>query len=161
MTIKMNVGTQGKSILDSMAGQGFKINQEFTSSIPDMPQDITDLDDLGVMRLWQEHLAYSEFILAQVTVAEMDDEKRSPAEREARQMMKDRKAAKEAEAAYNANVTSEGMKKGGKVKSAKYMSFSKTGKPAGMKNVTKMANGGYVKAADGIAQRGKTRGTMC
>jgi len=25
----------------------------------------------------------------------------------------------------------------------------------------KMANGGYVKAADGIAQRGKTRGKMC
>jgi hypothetical protein len=74
MTIKMNIGTQGKSILDSMAGQGFKINQEFTSTIPDMPFDITDLDDLGVMRLWQEHLAYSEFILAQVTVAEMDEQ---------------------------------------------------------------------------------------
>lgn len=27
--------------------------------------------------------------------------------------------------------------------------------------VKKMANGGYVKAADGIAQRGKTRGKMC
>jgi hypothetical protein len=25
----------------------------------------------------------------------------------------------------------------------------------------KMANGGYVKAADGIAKRGKTRGKMC
>jgi hypothetical protein len=25
----------------------------------------------------------------------------------------------------------------------------------------KMANGGYVRAADGIAQRGKTRGKMC
>ena len=75
------------------------------------------------------------------TVAEMEDEKRSPAEREARQMMKDRKAAKDAEAAYNANVTSDGMKKGGKVK--------------------KMSAGGYTRAADGIAQRGKTRGKMC
>jgi hypothetical protein len=25
----------------------------------------------------------------------------------------------------------------------------------------KMANGGYVRAADGVAQRGKTRGKMC
>ena len=75
------------------------------------------------------------------TIAEMEDEKRSPAEREARQMIKDRKAAKDAEAAYNASVTSEGMKKGGKVK--------------------KMSSGGYTKAADGIAQRGKTRGKMC
>lgn len=65
------------------------------------------------------------------TVAEMNDEGRSPAEREARQMMKDRKAAKDAEAAYNASVSSEGMKKGG-----------------------------YVKAADGIAKKGKTKGTM-
>ena len=28
-------------------------------------------------------------------------------------------------------------------------------------SVTKKANGGFVKAADGIAQRGKTRGKMC
>ncbi len=56
-------------------------------------------------------------------------------------------------------------KKGGKVNSAKYMSFSKTGKPDGMKSVTKMASGGSVskasKRGDGIAQRGKTKGRMC
>jgi hypothetical protein len=69
------------------------------------------------------------------TVAEMNDEKRSPAEREARQMMKDRAAAKAADAAYNRAVTSEGMAKGGKVSSAS-------------------------KRADGIATKGKTKGTM-
>ena len=69
------------------------------------------------------------------------------------------------------------MKKGGM---AKYMTFSKTGKPAGMKPVSKMARGGGIeskgktkgtiikmaagglagghKSADGIAQRGKTKG---
>jgi hypothetical protein len=53
------------------------------------------------------------------------------------------------------------MKKGGAVKSAKFMSFSKKGKPAGMKPVTKMASGGSFRAsANGIAQRGKTRGKM-
>jgi hypothetical protein len=30
-----------------------------------------------------------------------------------------------------------------------------------MGNVTGMKSGGYVKAADGIAKRGKTRGKMC
>ena len=69
------------------------------------------------------------------TIAEMEDEKRSPAEREARQMMKDRAAAKAAEAAYNRSVTSEGMAKGGKVSSAS-------------------------SRADGIATKGKTKGTM-
>ena len=69
------------------------------------------------------------------TVAEMNDEKRSPAEREARQMMKDRAAAKAADAAYNRSVSSEGMASGGKVSSAS-------------------------KRADGIATKGKTKGTM-
>jgi hypothetical protein len=58
---------------------------------------------------------------------------------------------------------SEAMKRGGSVKTAKYMSFSKTGKPAGMKSVTKMASGGVTasRRGDGIAQKGKTRGKMC
>lgn len=69
------------------------------------------------------------------TVAEMNDEKRSPAEREARQMMKDRAAAKAADAAYNRAITSEGMAKGGKVSSAS-------------------------KRADGCCTKGKTKGTI-
>ena len=48
------------------------------------------------------------------TVAEMADEERSPAEREARRMMKDRKEAKKADAAYNAAMPSP-YKAGGKV----------------------------------------------
>jgi len=44
---------------------------------------------------------------------------------------------------------------------AKYMSFTKTGKPDGMKPVTKMASGGTFRAsANGIAQSGKTKGKM-
>ena len=36
------------------------------------------------------------------------------------------------------------------------------GKPAGMKPVTKIASGGSASSrADGIAVKGKTRGTMC
>jgi hypothetical protein len=59
------------------------------------------------------------------------------------------------------NPMGDTFKKGGKVAS-KYMSFSKSGKPAGMKEVKKMSDGGSAsKRADGIAQRGKTRGKMC
>jgi len=51
-----------------------------------------------------------------------------------------------------------GMKKGG---AAKYMSFTDTGKPAGMKPVKKMAAGGSASSrADGIAQKGKTKGKL-
>jgi hypothetical protein len=72
--IKMNVGEQSSVTLSAISSQGFGISQEFYGMTPQMPKDITDLDDLGVMRLWQEHIAYSEFILAQVTVAEMDEQ---------------------------------------------------------------------------------------
>jgi protein-tyrosine-phosphatase len=70
------------------------------------------------------------------TVAEMEDAKRSPAEREARQMMRDRAAAKMADAEYN-KAMPEPYKKGGSV---------------------------FRASANGIAQRGKTKGkmvTMC
>jgi hypothetical protein len=61
----------------------------------------------------------------------------SPAEKEARQMMADKKAAEANEKAYNA--------------------ASKTA-PA---PAVKKAKGGSVTRADGIAKRGKTRGKMC
>jgi len=68
-------------------------------------------------------------------------------------------SAREGEAYQNA-----GYKKGGKVKdpTMSYQTYSKTGKPAGMKTVAvKKASGGSVssasKRADGCAIRGKTR----
>jgi hypothetical protein len=69
------------------------------------------------------------------TIAEMEDAKRSPAEREARQMMRDRAEAKMAESEYNKAMPTP-YAKGGKV-------------------------GAASKRADGIAERGKTRGKMC
>jgi hypothetical protein len=66
----------------------------------------------------------------------MSEKEMSQAEREARQMIADKKAAEAAEKAYNA--------------------ASKTA-PA---PAVKKAKGGKVTRADGIAQRGKTRGKM-
>jgi len=60
----------------------------------------------------------------------------------------------------NKETSDMSMKRGGMT--SKFMSFSKTGKPAGMKPVTKMASGGSASSrADGIATKGKTRGKMC
>lgn len=72
----MGIKLQTKSsqhILDVMKSQGFEIEQEFLGTKPMMPFDITDLDDLGIMRLWQEYNAYLAFILAQVTCAQIDE----------------------------------------------------------------------------------------
>jgi hypothetical protein len=71
-------------------------------------------------------------------------------------------SAREGEAYQDA-----GYKKGGKVKdpTMSYQTYSKTGKPAGMKTVAvKKASGGSVssasKRADGCAVRGKTKGKI-
>ena len=66
----------------------------------------------------------------------------SPAERAARQMIEDKKAAEATDKAYVHSLTSTEQN------------------PAPAPKAEKKASGGYVKAADGCAQRGKTRGKM-
>ena len=89
---------------------------------------------------------------------ESDEEYVTPAKHyDMRKEQLEAKEAKEAEKSYNASLK---MAKGGVAKKPQYMSFTKTGKPAGMRDV--MAKGGAASSrADGIAQRGKTRGKMC
>jgi len=79
---------------------------------------------------------------------------------ESKQDAKDRANAKKQDKAYNESLTTENKAKGGMT--AKFMSFSKKGKPAGMKSVTKMASGGMTASsrADGCCTKGKTRGKM-
>jgi hypothetical protein len=59
---------------------------------------------------------------------------------EAKQAAKDAKDAPKADAAYNKAMVNT---------------------PAAPKPAKKFAKGGYVRAADGIASKGKTRGKMC
>ncbi len=68
----------------------------------------------------------------------MSEKEMSPAEREARQMIADKKAQEAATKAYNA--------------------ASKT--PPAPAQTVRRAKGGSVTRADGIAKRGKTRGRM-
>jgi hypothetical protein len=71
----------------------------------------------------------------------MAEKEMSPAEREARLMIADKKAQEAATKAYNA--------------------ADKTPPAPKPASTEKKAKGGYVKSADGIASRGKTRGKMC
>ena len=79
---------------------------------------------------------------------------------ESKQDAKDAADRKKQDKAYNESLTTENKAKGGMT--AKFMSFSKKGKPAGMKSVTKMASGGMTASsrADGCCSKGKTRGKM-
>lgn len=69
----------------------------------------------------------------------------SPAEKEARQQQADRKAEEAAEKAYNRSLT--------KTEPSPEPRDAVRGQKA-------YAQGGYVKAADGCCQRGKTKGRM-
>ena len=73
MSIKLRAEESQKTI-DVIRAQGFTLESEFESSSPMMPNDITDLDDINVMRLYQEYNAYLQFILAQVTCAQIDEQ---------------------------------------------------------------------------------------
>jgi len=93
----------------------------------------------------------------------MGTEEQNQAARERMRSM-DEKNPDSAQAKINKAL---GMKSGGKVKdpTMTYQTYSKTGKPAGMKTVTvKKASGGSVssasKRADGCAIKGKTKGRM-
>ena len=90
-----------------------------------------------------------------------DDSKPTPAELAEMKRVKaeaDRDKQEKAAPTTKSGMGDKLFAKGGSIRggniSAKYMSFSKTGKPAGMKPVTKMARGG------GIESRGKTKGRM-
>jgi hypothetical protein len=74
--------------------------------------------------------------------------KLTPQEQQMLQEIEDKKMAKKLEEAYNKSLTN----------------TAPAPAPAPMPAASapkRMASGGYVKAADGVAQRGKTRGKMC
>lgn len=72
MSIKMRAEESQKTI-DTLRAQGFTLESEFEGINPKMPHDITDLDDLGIMRLWQEYNAFLAFVVAQMTCAQIDE----------------------------------------------------------------------------------------
>jgi hypothetical protein len=72
MSIKLKAEESQRTI-DTIRAQGFTFDSEFTGINPTMPADITDLDDLGAMRLFQEYNAFLSFVTAQMACAQIDE----------------------------------------------------------------------------------------
>jgi hypothetical protein len=72
MSIKLRAEESQRTI-DTLVAQGFTMESEFKGINPIMPHDITDLDDLGVMRLFQEYNAFLSFVAAQQACAQIDE----------------------------------------------------------------------------------------
>lgn len=72
MSIKLKAEESQRTI-DTLRAQGFTFDSEFEGINPVMPHDITDLDDLGAMRLFQEYNAFLSFVAAQMACAQIDE----------------------------------------------------------------------------------------
>lgn len=72
MSIKLRAEESQRTV-DTLRSQGFTLDSEFEGINPKMPFDITDLDDLGVMRLFQEYNAFLSFVAAQLACAQIDE----------------------------------------------------------------------------------------
>lgn len=92
--LAINAGSS-QSIIDTLHTQGFQFNTRMTMQLPEVPEDVTELDDEGLMRLFGELTAYANFLTAQYACALID-------EKNAEQML-DFEESKNYIASYEAN----------------------------------------------------------
>lgn len=66
-------GDASKYVLDTLDEQGLGIERETTMPRPNLPADITVLDDEDLMRLYTHFSAYSDFVNTQLSCAIVDE----------------------------------------------------------------------------------------
>jgi translation initiation factor 6 (eIF-6) len=71
---KLEIETlSSESVLTRVNHQGLLFNTKVDLDIPEIPQDITELDDNGLMSLFSELTAYGNFVNAQLAIAMVDE----------------------------------------------------------------------------------------
>lgn len=70
--LAINAGTS-QPVIDNLQIQGFQFRTRMELQVPDMPADITTLDDEGLMHLFGELTAYANFLSAQYACALIDE----------------------------------------------------------------------------------------
>lgn len=70
--LAINAGTS-QPVIDNLQLQGFQFQTRMELQIPDMPSDITTLDDEGLMHLFGELTSYANFLSAQYACALIDE----------------------------------------------------------------------------------------
>ena len=70
--LAINPGSS-QPIIDNLQVQGFQFHTRMTLQIPQVPDDITELDDEGLMRLFGELTSYANFLTAQYACALIDE----------------------------------------------------------------------------------------
>lgn len=70
--LAINAGSS-QPVIDHLHVQGFQFKTRMDLQIPQVPNDITELDDEGLMRLFAELTAYANFLTAQYACALIDE----------------------------------------------------------------------------------------
>lgn len=73
MSIKLKVPAHAVNALEELKSQGLSITQEADLDTPRLPDDITELEDEELMRLFTKLIAYIDFLSTQVALAQIDE----------------------------------------------------------------------------------------
>lgn len=70
--LAINAGTS-QPVIDNLQLQGFQFHTRMEMNLPDVPKDLTELDDEGLMGLFGELTSYANFLNAQYACAVIDE----------------------------------------------------------------------------------------
>lgn len=70
--IELQVAEASKKAIEKLKSQGLSINETYGYDAPNLPQDVTELDDQSIMELYAKYVAYLEFINLQAWCAQVD-----------------------------------------------------------------------------------------
>jgi len=73
MTIKLKVPVHATTALEELHAQGLTVVREADLNTPKLPEDITELEDEELMRLFTELISYIDFLSTQVALAQIDE----------------------------------------------------------------------------------------
>jgi hypothetical protein len=73
MSIKLKVPAHASEALEELQSQGLVITREVDLDTPKLPEDITELDDEDLMRLFTKLIAYIDFLSTQAALAQIDE----------------------------------------------------------------------------------------
>lgn len=71
--MSMKLGTASKRAYDELLGQGLSLHPQPNTEIPILPADLTSIEDEDLMVLYSLLTAWSDFVSAQVSCAQVDE----------------------------------------------------------------------------------------
>lgn len=72
--ITLNTGEASEAAVNELTAQGYGPVTQYDDAVPSIPDDLTDIDDQELMKLFQHFVEYNNFLLLQIACAKADEE---------------------------------------------------------------------------------------